>query len=296
MPQSFKNAWRWLVGVSAAAMLIASIAPAANAQEISLCISRKGKIVGIDIPCENHNIRLVWNIPGAAGLQGVVGATGPTGPLGAAGPTGSQGGVGYAGMQGPMGLAGLTGPEGAPGVTGATGPTGNTGPTGFTGPAGDTGVAGTDGVDGLGGDNITTLTGGTLGDDIGAAAGIQLTTATSSVFPIWMAPGNGADTIQSTIAVPTPGGCAFDLQVALDEDPGTASAYTFVVCDQGDCSTGLACIISNAATTCADDVDVLGFAPGDSLSVVAFNSAGTPATLDVGWSLDYAYNPSGGCI
>ncbi len=149
---------------------------------------------------------------------------------------------------------------------------------------------------GMGGDNITTLTGGTLGDDIGAAAGIQLTTATSSVFPIWMAPGNGADTIQSTIAVPTPGGCAFDLQVALDEDPGTASAYTFVVCDQGDCSTGLACIISNAATTCADDVNVLGFAPGDSLSVVAFNSAGTPATLDVGWSLDYAYNPSGGCI
>ena len=110
MPQSFKNAWRWLVGVSAAAMLIASIAPAANAQEISLCISRKGKIVGIDIPCENHNIRLVWNIPGAAGLQGPVGPTGPTGPLGAAGPTGSQGAVGG---RGNAGADGTGGPDGS---------------------------------------------------------------------------------------------------------------------------------------------------------------------------------------
>ena len=75
-----------------------------------------------------------------------------------------------------------------------------------------------------------------------------------------------------------------------------ASAYSFVVCDQGDCSTSVGCVISNAATTCSDDVDNLGFAPGDSLSVVAFNSAGVPATVDVGWSLDYAYNPSGGCI
>ena len=47
MPQSFKNAWRWLVGASAAAMLIASISPAANAQVITLCVSEHGKIVGM---------------------------------------------------------------------------------------------------------------------------------------------------------------------------------------------------------------------------------------------------------
>jgi len=161
---------------------------------------------------------------------------------------------------------------------------------------GATGVAGTNGADGFDGDFITTLTGGTLGDIIGPAAGIQLTSSITSVFPIWMAPGNGADTIQSTIAVPTPGGCAFDLQVLLDEDPGTANAYTFFVCDQGDCATSLTCVISDAATSCFDDTHAVAYAPGDSLSVVAFTSAGTPATLDVGWSLDYFYNPAGVCL
>src|SRR5208282_1199282 len=151
--------------------------------------------------------------------------------------------------------------------------------------------AGTNGADGFDGDFITTLTGGTLGDITGAAAGIQLTSGVTAIFPIWMAPGNGADTIQSTIAVPTPGGCAFDLQVSTDEDPGTANAYTFIVCDQGDCATPLTCVISDANTTCFDDSHNVAYAPGDSLSVVAFNSAGAPATLDVGWSLDYAYVP-----
>jgi hypothetical protein len=69
MPQSFKNAWRWLVGASAAAMLIAIISPAASADTglITLCIARKGKIVGVDIHCQPHNLQLTGNIPGAAG-------------------------------------------------------------------------------------------------------------------------------------------------------------------------------------------------------------------------------------
>lgn len=293
MPQSFKYAWRWLVGASAAAMLIASIAPAANADTglITLCIARNGKIVGVDLPfCQPHNIRLAWNIPGAAGPQGPNGPTGPTGPTGAAGPTGSQGAVGLVGPTGPLGSTGLTGPEGVQGVTGLAGPTGNTGPTGSVGPAGATGVAG------VPGDFITTLTGGTLGDDIGAAAGIQLTAFDNAAFPIWMAPGNGADILQSTIAVPTPGGCAFRLQVQLDEAPGIGNSYSFFVCDQGDCFTSLTCVIPDTATTCFDDGDTVPYAPGDSLSVLAFNSAGGPVPVDVGWSLDYAYNPGGGCI
>ena len=49
MPQSFKHAWRWLVGASAAAILIASISPAANAQApdtgiISICIWMNNEI------------------------------------------------------------------------------------------------------------------------------------------------------------------------------------------------------------------------------------------------------------
>ena len=174
------------------------------------------------------------------------------------------------GPTGPLGSTGLTGPEGAQGVTGLAGPTGNTGPTGSVGPAGATGVTG------FSGDFKTTLTGGTLGNDIGAAAGIQLTAAVIRTDPIWMAPGNGADTIQSTIAVPTPGGCVFDLQISLDEDPGAGNAYSFVVCDQGDCATSLTCAISDAATTCTDDSHIVPFNPGDSLSGVAYNSGRTP--------------------
>jgi hypothetical protein len=287
-----KYAWRWLVGASAAAMLIAIISPVANADTglITLCISRKGKIVGVDLPfCQPHNFRLAWNIPGAAGPQGPNGPTGPTGPTGAAGPTGSQGPLGIGGVMGPMGVTGLTGPEGAQGVTGLAGPIGNTEPTGSVGPVGATGVTG------VSGDFITTLTGGTLGNDIGAAAGIQLTAAVILSDPIWMAPGNGADTIQSTIAVPTPGGCASHLQVSLDEDPGPGNSYSFFVCVQGDCATPLTCAISNNTSTCFDDTHSVSYAPGDSLSVLAYTPLGTPATLDVGWSLDYFYNP-GGCI
>ena len=82
MPQSFKNAWRWLVGASAAAMLIATISPAANAQTpdtgiIKLCISKSGKILGVNHVCKNHNFELIWNIPGPQGPQGPQGATGP---------------------------------------------------------------------------------------------------------------------------------------------------------------------------------------------------------------------------
>ena len=66
---------------------------------------------------------------------------------------------------------------------------------------------------------LTTLTGGTLGDKVGFDAGIQLGPGTGSggfpTVPLFMAPGNGADSIQPVIAVPTPGGCAFDLQVQL---------------------------------------------------------------------------------
>jgi collagen triple helix repeat protein len=283
MPQSYKHAWRWLIGASAAAMLIASISPAANAQEISLCISRKGKIVGIDIPCENHNIRLDWNLPGAAGLQGLQGPTGPTGPLGAAGPTGSQGAVGAAGLQGPMGSVGLTGPEGEQGVTGAAGPTGNTGPTGFMGAAGPTGPSGTNGFNG---DYITTLTGGSLGDTVGFDAGIQLTDAL--LYPptaLYMGPGNGADLIQSTVAVPVPGGVASDLQVQLSGPPG--GAYIFFVLDNTTV-TGISCAVIATATTCLDDSDTWSFNPGDTISVMAYNFIGSPATVDVSWSLDYA--------
>src|ERR1700687_2920889 len=141
MPQSFRNAWRWLLGASAAAMLIASISPAANAQTpdtgiISICVVRNGLIVGVDITRENGSFKLIWKIPGAQGPQGIQGNVGPAGAPGAVGPTGSQGPVGPVGPTGPMGAVGLTGPAGVQGVTGPAGPTGDVGRTGQVGPTG----------------------------------------------------------------------------------------------------------------------------------------------------------------
>ena len=81
MPQSFKNAWRWLVGASAAAMLIASISPAANAQQsvpntglITVCVGTAGRFDGVNIKCPKRDFQLTWNIPGPTGPTGVQGA------------------------------------------------------------------------------------------------------------------------------------------------------------------------------------------------------------------------------
>src|SRR5260370_13990537 len=85
MPQSLKYAWRWLMGASAAAMLIASIPVAANAQTdgtpplITLCVARNGKIAGINLECRPHQIQLTWNIPGPVGDPGDQGGQKPQG-------------------------------------------------------------------------------------------------------------------------------------------------------------------------------------------------------------------------
>jgi Collagen triple helix repeat (20 copies) len=298
MPQSFKYAWRWLMGASAAAMLIASIPVAANAQNphlISICVSRSGQVVGINIQCRPRQIQLTWNIQGPVGDQGLQGIAGPTGVKGETGPVGTQGVIGGTGADGPVGAKGPTGPTGQQGDTGLAGPIGNTGPAGPQGPQGDPGTPGVDGIDGTNGDNITTLTGGTMGEEIGSDASIQLSPATGlnakATLPIYMAPGNAADVDQSSIQVPTPGGEAFHLQVALSNNPGLAgSEYTFIVCNEADCSpSGVTCNIADAAKTCFDDTGEVEFLPGDTISIMAFSSENaTSNTVDVAWSLDFA--------
>lgn len=270
MPQSFRNAWRWLVGASAAAMLIACISPAASAQTpdtgiITLCVARNGKIVGVDIDCKPHNFQLRWNIPGAAGPQGPQGLTGPAGAPGSVGPTGSQGLVGPVGPTGPMGSVGLTGPDGEEGFIGPTGPTGNTGFPGPTGPTGAVGMVGPSGTPSFpfpSNDNVVVLSGGTLGGTIGNQAAIQLSDESGAggfpTQPLYMGPGNGASGEgitsippapvagpQTSVEVPMPGGTAFNMTVSItptDSGP-VGAAYTFVVCngtlsgtgESGDC-------------------------------------------------------------
>jgi hypothetical protein len=328
MPQSFKHAWRWLVGASAAAILIASISPAANAQGpdtgiISICIARNGDITGVNIPCRNRNFKLIWNIPGAPGPMGAPGAVGPTGPIGAAGPTGEQGAVGPVGPSGPMGAMGETGPYGAMGEIGPTGPTGNVGFPGPTGPTGAVGAVGPSGVPSFpagSNDDVEILSGGTLGGTVGGAAGIRLDENTGfdgvPTTPLFLGPGNGASgngiafpfpppppTVptanpQTSVAVPVPGGTAFNLFVSLAPDGagGDGADYTFIVCDNGDCDITLNpfCTISGAATSC-NTTGFLDYLPGDTLSIEAYNSSGVDITTeisDIRWSMDFAISSS----
>ena len=122
MPQSFKYAWRWLMGASAAAMLIASIPAAAHAQNpqrITICVANTGKVISVGLRnCSPRQIQLTWNIPGPVGAQGAQGDQGPTGVKGEAGPVGTQGAIGDAGLPGATGSKGATGATGAQGLTG----------------------------------------------------------------------------------------------------------------------------------------------------------------------------------
>jgi len=325
MSQSFKYAWRWLMGASAAAMLVASIPAAANAQTdgtpplITLCVARSGKIVAINLECKPKQIQLTWNIPGPTGAPGNQGAQGPDGVDGEVGPVGPQGPIGPPGLPGLAGAKGPTGPTGPQGPTGDPGLIGNTGPQGPQGPVGPPGTPGKDGSDG---DHIATLTGGTLGSAVGAnisGASIQLDPTTGSggfpTFPLYMGPGNGGDKAsvspnsgQAAVHVPTPGGEAFHLEVFIDADPGgpagTGGAYRFIVCNEIHIAGGtetncdpavLSCNINNDVNTgrpheqrCSDDSNELEYLPGDTIVVQAYNVENSTNLVDVSWSLDYA--------
>jgi hypothetical protein len=320
MPQTFKNAWRWLLGASAAAILVATMSPAANAQTpdtgpISLCIARNGHIIGVNIACKNANFKLTWNIPGPAGAPGAQGAIGPTGPTGVVGPFGPQGAIG---VQGPTGVMGQVGPEGVQGLAGATGPTGATGNIGFTGPTGPAGATGTPGSNEPPGDFVATLTGGSLGTTLGVGAQIQLEPSSGNnlelpTFPLFYGAGNGAAGLgvpppgqaQVSVETPTPGGTAFHLQVMISPGPSTGAggAYTFVVCNQTDgCVVAdLSCRILQepsspppAVQTCTDEADSLTYLQGEPLSIEGYNSGflDTDNNVDVSWSLDYAIDPA----
>jgi hypothetical protein len=326
MPQTYKNAWRWLVGASAAAMLIAIVSPAAKAQVpdtgiIQICVAGDGQITKISTGanralsnCTNHRhqVLLTWNNPGPVGVEGPQGPVGPSGVMGQPGPTGSQGAVGPVGPTGPMGSQGLTGPAGDQGLNGPTGPTGN---VGLPGPVGAPGLTGPSGpVATHTGDNVVILSGGTLGATIGKNADIQLTTNTGTTlmggptFPIYMGAGNGAAgngnvPDQTSVQVPTPGGTAFNLTVDITPAGGAGgpgAAYTFVVCNEEDCNVAtMSCVIENTApgpnfTTCNTLGDSLDFAPGDTMSIQAYKSTVTTNnTVDVSWSMDFAISPAG---
>ena len=271
MPASFKFAWRWLVGATAATILcLVALPGVGRAENIEICINNNtGKIKGINLGvdgCSGNTSELDWVTTGPAGptgMQGVVGdpglpgTQGPQGAPGLQGPAGEQGDSGPQGPQGAIGPTGPTGPAGIMGEEGIRGPTGVVGATGPTGPSGTPGIAEP---------NISVLTGGSLGT-LGAQNNIDLSGNNSVGFPgtiLILGPGNGADTSQSTQVPVSESGTAKRLFVNVDTDPGTQmnngipSTFWFFLCNgqfTGPATSpncGLFCAIVGPDTSCSD--------------------------------------------
>ena len=267
MPASFKFAWRWLVGVTAAAMLcLAALPGVGRAENIEICINNSnGRIKGINLGpgnCTGNTTELDWAAVGPAGptgMQGVEGnpglpgTQGPQGNPGAQGPPGAQG---DAGPQGPQGAIGLTGPTGPGGIMGEEGVRGATGLMGATGP---TGAPGTPGI---AEPNISVFTGGSLGT-LGAQNTTDLSGNNSVGLPgtiLILGPGNGSDTSPSTEVPVSESGIAKRLFVNVDTDPGTQmnngipSSFLFFLCNGNGfpLGCGLTCVITAPDTTCSD--------------------------------------------
>lgn len=165
MPGSIKRTLRWILGASAAALILIGIPTAGRAQTISICV-KNGHIKSVNGNCSPRQTEVSWSEVGASGtagpqgpmgvpgptgqqgLPGLTGLTGPAGTTGATGPTGPQGPTGAAGATGPQGATGPVGPLGLQGAAGATGSQGPTGPTGPDGPIGLQGIPGITGPQG----------------------------------------------------------------------------------------------------------------------------------------------------
>src|SRR5258708_28618833 len=113
MPASPKLAWRWIVGTTAAAMLLLAALPSVgHAETLKICISGNGKIKGVNVDC--GGTELSWETVGPQGDQGLTGVDGPPGHAGPKGATGA------AGIQGPPGAQRGIGPDGDESPAGAS--------------------------------------------------------------------------------------------------------------------------------------------------------------------------------
>jgi len=310
MPASFKFAWRWLVGATAATILcLAALPGVGHAENIEICINQSnGRIKGINLGegnCTGNTSELDWVTTGPSGPTGMQGVVGDPGLAGTQGPQGAPGLQGPAGGQG---AAGPQGPQGVEGPTGPTGPAGIMGEEGVRGPTGATGMTGPSGVPGISEANISVFTGGSLGT-LGSQFNVDLSGNNSVVQNILiLGPGNGSDTSQATEVPVSESGTAKRLFVAVDNDPGTQmnngipSTFSFFLCNGNNfpANCGLMCFIVGPDTTCNDLVNTQAFAfntmPGnagstianpDEMSLWAFADYPGANHANVKWSVTY---------
>ncbi|HEY6300954.1 MAG TPA: hypothetical protein VIW95_15050 [Candidatus Binatus sp.] len=325
MPASFKFAWHWLAGATAATILcLAALPGVGHAENIEICINQStGLIKGINLGvdgCSGNTVELDWvtvGPSGPTGLQGVMGDPGLAGTQGPAGPTGATGPAGSMGPAGPQGPEGAIGPTGPTGPSGIMGQDGIRGPTGVVGPTGPTGSSGTPGIPEP---NISVFTGGSLGT-LGALNGTDLSGNNSVGNPgtiLILGPGNGSDSgappasslnPEDTEVPMSAPGTAKRLFVNVDNDPGTQmnngipSTFFFFLCNGNSfpANCGLTCFMTGPDTTCSDLTGSQFFNGGpaagltpDFMSLWAFAGSDDPFAnhANVKWSVTYDHgNP-----
>ncbi len=305
MPALLKHAWRYLVGVTSAAILFVAIPAGAGAATLTICVNNAGHIKGINSACPFTS--LTWETVGPQGPQGPIGVDGLPGEEGPPGTTGAAGVQGPDGAQGGFGATGAAGDAGAPGEKGPTGPQGDDGIKGIVGVQGPPGPAGKDGTNGFNEPNVSFLTGGTLGR-LGEAENVNLTGVNTVLTnQLRLGPGNGSDTSDATQVPMSEGGVAANLWVNTDHhagvDPtgppaaGLPISYFFFLCN-GDFPTncGVSCVITDPDTTCNDPVpflfaDTQSFVQGNVLSVFAYSDNLNANPTEVKWSAEYFHDP-----
>jgi len=174
------------------------------------------------------------------------------------------------------------------------GPQGPQGLQGLTGASGPSGPSGTPGTNGTNGTQSFILTGGDLGFAVqaynffnldnqfllGNSSGIP-----AGATPLYYGPGNGVDAVIESETVPIDQGVASHLYVETAVNPGAGNSYTFNLCINTNCDTGVTCTINLAsATECSDTVDTQVYNAGDDIALQGIASSGANAT-NVKWSV-----------
>jgi hypothetical protein len=284
-----RHARRIVLGAAMGALFLTAAPGASQAQIATICVHPKtGEILlPLGGTCSPPNRQITWDVNGVVGPTGPTGPMGnegPAGPMGATGPAGPQGPVGPAGAIGPVGLVGDTGPTGLSGFMGPQGPQGPTGPTGATGPIGATGPSGTNGM------QFYTLGGGDLGANVQLlfSNASSLSGSGSGTSPIYYGPGNGADNQLESEAVPIDASTETQLWIQTKNVPGVGQSYTFNLCKNTNCDTGVTCSVGNPSssfpslTECQDLTDTVTFSPGDTIALKGIASDGAAPT-EVTW-------------
>jgi hypothetical protein len=281
-----KHARRVALGVAMGALLLAAAPGSGQADILTLCISPSAQKVVLPIggTCSKPNRLITWDsngVEGPSGPQGPKGMQGPQGPTGTAGQMGPQGPVGPAGAIGMAGNVGATGPIGPAGQMGQQGPQGPTGPTGATGPTGPTGAPGVNGT------QFYTLGGGDLGSNVELLFGYDSVLSglgSPGTTPVYYGPGNGADSILESEAVPIDASTVTQLWVQTKQAPGPGESYTFQLCINSDCSTpAVTCSINLPnLTECNDLIHSQKYSAGDTIALKGTASDGAART-EVSW-------------